>query len=137
MVPPKCKPMPTPNHYRKKAIRSIKHDGDSLRIDIQGEDFSFATLVFRRPAGFRVLDERDLCEFWDEYGQDKGWLYEVECGGWMELEKQRALFNSPDVFDGLREYFVVDEWCVSVLCQTPPELDERGRVPREAEPTRD
>jgi hypothetical protein len=95
MMPPKCNPIPTPSRYLKKAIRSLDHDGRTLRIDIQGEDFSFATLVFGNPTGFRVLDERDLCEFWDEYSEANGWLYEVARDGWMDLERERASFNFP------------------------------------------
>jgi hypothetical protein len=86
-------------------------------------------VVFRRPAGFRVLDERDLCEFWDNYHTGNGWLYEVHEGGWQELESHRQYFNSPSFFTGLREFLVVCDTCVSVLGVEPPEIIDLGADP--------
>jgi hypothetical protein len=110
-------------------VRSLWYDGETLTVEIQGEGFAFARLVFHRPAGFRVLDERDLCEFWNEYSEPNGWLYEVEEGGWLELEAHRPLFNSPDFHPGLREYLLVDDKCVSVLAVQPPEILDLGADP--------
>src|ERR1700681_3822088 len=98
MKPPKCKPFLPAARYRRKVIRSLSYDGQTLIIEVQGEDFAFARVVFEQPAGFRVLDERDLCEFWKDYHEGNGWLYEVEDGGWLDLESVRSLFNSPSFF---------------------------------------
>lgn len=113
-------------------MRSVRFDGTDLFIEIQGEGFAFARVVFKRPIGFRVLDERDLCEFWDRYHEGNGWLYEVEQGGWLELETARSLFNSPSIFPGLREFLIVDDQCISVLSDRPPEIEDLGNDP---EPT--
>ncbi len=107
-------------------MRSLRYDGETLSVEIQGEGFAFARVVFHQPAGFRVLDERDLCEFWNTYSEPNGWLYEVEEGGWLELEMHRRLFNSPDFFPGLREYLLVDDTCISVLTIRPPEIIDLG-----------
>ena len=96
---------------------------------IQGDDFAFARVAFAQPVGFRVLDERDLCEFWEHYHEGHGWLYEVEEGGWLELETARSLFNSPSVFPGLREFLIVDDQCISVLTVHPPEIEVLGSDP--------
>lgn len=125
MKPPRCKPYPPAARYPRKVVQSLRYDGD-LTVDIQGEGFGFARVVFRQPAGFRLLDERDLCEFWNDYSEPNGWLYEVEEGGWMELESHRPLFNSPDFFPGLREYLIVDDQCISVLTIQPPEIIDLG-----------
>jgi hypothetical protein len=129
MKVPKCKPYPPAARYRRKAVRSLSYDGETLAIEIQGEGFAFARVMFRRPAGFRVLDERDLCEFWNTYSEPNGWLYEVEEGGWMELEAHRPLFNAPDFYPGLREYLVVDDECISVLALEPPDIIDLGEDP--------
>src|SRR4051812_11056363 len=112
MRPPRCKPYPLAARYRRKAVRSLRYDGESLEVKVQGEEFAFARVLFRQPAGFRVLDERDLCEFWNEYSELNGWLFEVEQGGWSELESHRPLFNSPEVSPGLREWLIVDDKCI-------------------------
>jgi hypothetical protein len=131
MKAPRCKPYPPAARYRQKAVRSLWYDGDTLAVEIQGEGFAFARILFRRPAGFRVLDERDLCEFWNTYSEPNGWLYEVEEGGWLELETHRPLFCSPDVHARLREFLLVDEMCISVLAVEPPEIIDLGADPQQ------
>jgi hypothetical protein len=133
MRSPKCKVFPPAMRYKRKVIRSLRYDGKTLVVEIQGEGFAFARVLFERVAGFRMLDERDLCEFWDNYSEDKGWLYEVEEGGWLELESVRALFNSPEVFPGLREYLLVDDKCISVLSDCPPGIEDLGSDPEQKE----
>src|SRR5206468_1984817 len=98
MKPPKCTPYPPSTRYKRVVVRSLSYDNDVLAIEVQGSGFVFACVVFRRPAGFRVLDERDLCEFWDNYHTGNGWLYEVEEGGWRELESVRSEFLAPLMF---------------------------------------
>jgi hypothetical protein len=110
-------------------VRSLRYDDDELIIEVQGPGFVFARVVFRRPAGFRVLDERDLCEFWDDYHTGNGWLYEVHEGGWQELESHRQYFISPSFFTCLREFLVVCDTCVSVLAAEPPDIIDLGADP--------
>jgi hypothetical protein len=126
MKPPKCNPFPPANRYKRKVVRALRYDGETLVVEIQGEGFAFARVIFHQPAGFRVLDERDLCEFWDSYHEGNGWLYEVEEGGWLDMESARPLFNSPTVHPGLREYLLVDDKCISVLSDRPPEIEDVG-----------
>jgi hypothetical protein len=131
MEPPKCIPFPPSARYKRVVVRSLWYDRETLAIEVQGEGFAFARLAFRRPVGFRVLDERDLCEFWDNYHTGNGWLYEVQEGGWQELESHRALFNSPSFFAGLREFLVVCDKCVSILGINPPEIIDLGADPEQ------
>lgn len=129
MKRPKCIVYEPSKRYARKVVRDLRFDGSDLVLQIQGDGFSFATVTFKNVIGFRVLDERDLCEFWNEYSEPNGWLYEVESGGWLELESQRELFNSPSLFDGLKEYFVVDDNCINVLCTRAPEIRDQGAEP--------
>ncbi len=132
MRPPKCTVFPPSTRYKRVVVRSLRYDNDGLlTIEVQGTGFAFASVVFRRPAGFRVLDERDLCEFWEKYHTGNGWLYEVHEGGWQELESQRPLFNSPSFFNGLREFLIVCDQCYSVLAVEPPEIIDQGEVPEQ------
>jgi hypothetical protein len=59
MKPPKCTVFQPSIRYKQKVVQSVHFDGVSLVIEIQAEGFAFARVVFNRPAGFRVLDERD------------------------------------------------------------------------------
>jgi hypothetical protein len=126
MRSPKCHPYPPSARYKRVVVRSVCYDGETLGIEVQGDGVAYARLVFRRPAGFRVLDERDLNEFWEKYHARHGWLYVVEEGGWLELESQRRWFNSPDFFPGLQEYLLVCDKCVSVMAVEPPEIIDLG-----------
>ena len=118
--------------YKRKAVRSVHFDGRTLVIDIQGDGFAYGRVVFESPVWFRVLDERDLCEFWNTYSEPNGWLWEVEEGGWLELESHRELFNSPTLCKGLREFFIADDQCISILAMQPPKIEDLGADPEHA-----
>ena len=132
MRAPKCKPFEPALRYQRKTVRSLHFDGHTLVIDIQGEGFAYARLVFESPVWFRVLDERDLCEFWNTYSEPNGWLWEVEQGGWLKLESQRALFNSPSFYEDLREFLIADDQCISILTIHPPQIHDLGADPQQA-----
>ncbi|MEV6279980.1 hypothetical protein [Nocardia sp. NPDC051832] len=124
---PQCRLVAESSRYTSKAVRDLRYDGD-LTIAIQGPSFSHAHVVFRRPVGFRVLDEGDLTEYWNTYSEPHGWLWEVLRGGWLDLERQRPTFWRGEQ-DGLREYFLVDEDCINVLTWEPPEIIDLGTDP--------
>jgi len=110
-------------------VRSLRYDTEELTIEAQGPGFVFVRLVFKYALGFRVLDERDLGEFWKDYHTGNGWLYEVHEGGWLELELQRGRFCSTSMVPELREFLVVCDKCVSVLAVGPPEIVDLGAEP--------
>src|SRR5713226_6596237 len=58
-----------------------------------------------------------------------GGLMKSKKVGWQELESVRSLFNSPYLYPGLREYLLVDDKCVSVLTDQPPEILDLGEDP--------
>ncbi|HLQ37679.1 MAG TPA: hypothetical protein VK348_07750 [Planctomycetota bacterium] len=116
--------IPEARRYEKKTVRRIAYDGRLLTIDIQGPAFSYAQVVFRNPVGIRVLDERELCEFWNTYSEPHGW------GGWLELERGRTTFTG--FIQGLREFMIVDDKCINVLCTKLPRLIDLGADPGKA-----
>ena len=129
MNTPNCIVLPECLPFKRVETRSIRYDGELLTVELQGEGFVWLRIVFRDSLGFRILDERDLSEFWSTYSEPNGWLYEVLQGGWMELELTRKWFSSPSMFKNLREYFLVGDKCISVLCQSPPEFESLGADP--------
>ncbi len=131
-ISPRCELITESSRYRRIAMRSLRFDFTDLILEVQGSNFSFAQVIFRNPSGFRVLDERDLCEFWPEHSEPKGWLWEVHSGGWADLESQRSHFSSPSVLSPLREFFVVGDDCLSVLCNKSPEIIDLGAAPDHA-----
>ncbi len=129
MEAPNCRPFLPSCRYKRVELRSLGYDGQALTLDLQGVGFEFVRVRFVDPVGFRVLDECDLCEFWEQYHAGNGWMYEVTAGGWQELESRRAVFNSPTFFADLREYLVVSNKCVSVLATGPPDIFDVGADP--------
>jgi hypothetical protein len=121
---PECVLAPESSGYASKSIRSIRFANGDLVIDIEGEPFGRSQVTFRGALGFRVLDERELTEFWNTYSQPQGWLWEVKRGGWLDLETMRPNLNLLQF--PAREFFVVDEFCVSVWSPEPPEFSELG-----------
>jgi hypothetical protein len=110
-------------------MRSLHYDGQSLVIELQGDGFAFVRLVFAEPQGFRVLDELDLCEFWDDYHERNGWFYEVMQGGWLELESLRTTFVTGTMPPPPIEYLLVSDKCVSIFARKPPEIEHLGTNP--------
>src|SRR5687768_14309645 len=91
---PRCVPIAEARRFPRVALRSLRFDGVDLVVELQGTGFLFVRVVFRAVIGFRALDERDLGEFWPEYSEPNGWLWEVRSGGWVDVEKTRPVFNS-------------------------------------------
>ncbi len=80
-----------------------------------------AKVIFEAPTGFRVLDERDLCDFWAAGISSKvGWLFEIMAGGWLDSEKKRKGFISAEIASQ-REFLAIGiDWCVSVISADEP-----------------
>ncbi|WP_153555272.1 hypothetical protein [Roseimaritima sediminicola] len=124
---PKCTLVPESKPYAKTVIRTVRFDEPDLIIELQGDDFSYLRLIFRNVVAFRVIDEREITEFWNAYSATSGWLWEVAEGGYLALERQRESFNVLGL--SLREHFVVCNYCVSVLSCHSPEFVSLGCSP--------
>ncbi|MEH6783857.1 MAG: hypothetical protein V7688_08255 [Alcanivorax jadensis] len=102
-------------------VTDVEYDLYILRLTLKFESLDGPVYVeFDGVKGFRVLDEGDLLEFWDERVRADGWLWNVQEGGWQDLERNREGFLSrPD--EGYKEYLIcgVDD-CVSILSFGPP-----------------
>ncbi|WP_152555795.1 hypothetical protein [Ferriphaselus sp. R-1] len=80
-------------------------------------------IIFSDVIGFRVLDERDLMEFWPECSIPKDLLFEIYSGGWLSQEASRPGSCIDPMNPAAKEYFVkgVDD-CLSVICHSAPEI---------------
>ncbi|TQM02375.1 hypothetical protein FB548_3761 [Pseudoxanthomonas sp. 3HH-4] len=108
---------------RTVSVRSIESHSGGVRIFLESEQWS-AQAIFRSACGYRVLSELDLTEFWSKLSLKDGWLFEVQSGGWLDLELSRPHFTSGRLYE-LREYLVVGvSDCVSILAQLPPEITD-------------
>lgn len=100
----------------------VSYDIPTLSIDVKSFDMDEdkATVKFDRIVGFRVLDEGDLLEFWNDQ-RPKGWLWEVVENGWFDFEKTRDEFLSACHEDELKEYLILGiNDCVNVLTFKTP-----------------
>ncbi|HEY5548549.1 MAG TPA: hypothetical protein VIL17_03030 [Coriobacteriia bacterium] len=129
MDAPICVPVPVDDRLKRKRVLSMRYCTNELELDLPAlileldvAGIGAAQVVFDSPIGFRALDERDMIEFWNTYSEPHGWLWQVSSGGWMELESSRTGFVDSSFIPELREYLVVDEMCVSVLCTRPPRV---------------
>lgn len=91
-----------------------------LRLTLHFPQSVYPTYVeFEEVAGFRVLDEGDLLEFWGPEVKKPGWLWRVTAGGWREPELTRSGFLRTDA----REFLVLGiNDCVSVFSGGEPRV---------------
>ena len=104
-------------------ITEIEFKSGRLEITSQSLDATRIVRVsFLEIAGFRVLDEGDLLEFWPTCSSPNGWVFQIIEGGWFDQERQRAGFIRGDIKE-IKEYLVtgVDE-CVNVFAWAPPNI---------------
>jgi hypothetical protein len=119
---PRCVPIAVAPAYAKVHLVRVAFARARLTVDVESESATRLRLAFGQPVGFRVLDERELCEFWPEHSTSHGWLYEVLEGGWLELERQRS--NYTDFVAPVREFMIADDYCVNVISTHPPTIKE-------------
>jgi hypothetical protein len=87
-----------------------------------------AVVEFESVAGFRMLSELDLANFWlgsDNKKLRSSWLFKVEAGGWLEQEAQRDDFYTKHQPKIPQEFLITgyDE-CISVLSLKEPKVYE-------------
>jgi hypothetical protein len=108
-------------------VTDIQYVDGRLSMNVSALDGSaLVTATFIEVAGFRVLDEGDLLEFWNVCGSQEDWIFHIIEGGWFEQEAQRPGFIRRDV-KTIREYLVTGaDDCVSVLAWEAPKVSIRA-----------
>jgi hypothetical protein len=107
-------------------IIHIEFDIETLIITviIDGEKID---VYFDSPAGYRVLDEGDLLEYWPICSWKNGWLYEILSEGWLSQESKREGFVLSSN-EKIKEYFIIGiNCCVNVLSWEAPCVEESIR----------
>jgi hypothetical protein len=103
-------------------IVGLAYDLRTLRIFVEDDAGTSFAVEFSDSIGFRVLDERDLMDFWPTFSTPAGWAFEVTSGGWHDLESQRrGGYLVPDVQPGAREFLITGcNDCVSIVALSEP-----------------
>ncbi|HEY0502982.1 MAG TPA: hypothetical protein VGD42_05740 [Lysobacter sp.] len=117
---------------RESDIVELSYSASGLRVVIvtnrtDTEGTCFVEYLFKRPRGFRVLDEGDLIRYWESgaFRADRH-LYEVTSGGWKAQEIEIAgMLSVTDDVGGYREWFIATtNRCANVLSVREPEIRE-------------
>lgn len=92
-----------------------------IRVD---PDLTGRAVHFGDPIGFRVLDEGDLLEFWEDGEYDSnGWIFRIVSGGWLDFERSRKGFFSSSDREDITEYLVATASdCVNILSMSDPRI---------------
>lgn len=105
---------------QRHEVTCIRYSLGRLVVTISGANAEACSVTFEEVAGFRVLDEGDLLEFWPECSSAHGWLFHVLDGGWFSQESERRGFLARDT-KLVTEYLVNGtNDCVNVLSWSKP-----------------
>jgi hypothetical protein len=110
-------------------VVGVEYAPNCLVVSTRSPDDSTQVLVeFTDIVGFRVLDERDLMEFWPECSAPNGRLFEILAGGWLSQELLRPGSLLGPMKIKAREYFLAgSDDCVSVISYGEPVV-RKGRL---------
>jgi hypothetical protein len=103
-------------------INNINYDLWTLKITLYFSEISRPIyIIFKDIVGFRVLDEGNLLEFWDNEVRTSGWIWKVESGGWFELEKLRSGFLAQYHGNSHNEFLIsgIND-CISIIAESDP-----------------
>lgn len=94
-----------------------------------GDENANFQIVFKHPRGFKLLDESDMINYWEVLWEEKllpaNGLFEVQSGGWLDMEDNAGGFTSKLL--ECREFLITGaDDCVSVLSFNEPEIRRIG-----------
>lgn len=131
---PKCELIAESIRFDEVELLNIHYDmgsitGDStLTLQLESSTEGKFQIVFDSPEAVRVIDEGQICEFWNKYSTPNGWLWQVLEGGWIDLELQRSTFWGAEPPSPPLEFLIVGDQCVFVMAQMPPRFISRGNT---------
>ena len=108
----------------------VRVDYALQQLTVVAQDIKSDTSIrvrFDGVVAYRVMDERDLGEYWPACSLPNGWVYSIRSGGWLSQESVRPGSCVGLFYPGVHEYLVAGFTdCVSVLCTSEPRV-ELGR----------
>ena len=108
----------------------VRVDYALQQLTVVAQDIKSDTSIrvrFDGVVAYRVMDERDLGEYWPACSQPNGWVYSIRSGGWLSQESVRSGSCIGLFYPDVHEYLVAGFTdCVSVLCTNEPRV-ELGR----------
>jgi hypothetical protein len=117
-----------------KVVAMRWSDTESTLIEVVSKRTGRAFVVeFESVIGLRMLGELDLASLWIESTNEilkSTWLFQVNAGGWLELESTRGDFYIQHQETKPYEFLVGGyQECVSVLSPLPPHIQECTEEP--------
>lgn len=104
-------------------IENINLSQDKLTLTLSSSEGTI-TVELNNLEGFRVLDERDLTEFWSVLSLEDGFIFQIIEGGWFSLEEKREGFLLKYDEEKQTEYLIISEnLCVSVFANDEPSVN--------------
>ena len=92
-------------NYRIKLNKLIIYYHSDGNEDIDYE------IIFENPRGFKLLDEGDMNNYWEDEMMINDWLFEIESGGWLDREDAAGGFISKAL--GFKEFLITSLFRVS------------------------
>ncbi len=111
----------------RSAVVRVAWEAGQLSVVVRGasEGGGSTAIDFPDVVGFRVLDERDLMEYWPACSSPDGGLFEIQQGGWLEQEQARPGSCIGPMKLPRHEFLVVGcDNCVSVLTSSQPRVHQ-------------
>lgn len=113
------------NSTENLEIVGVEYSPNTLKIRTLEHSTNTTYQVFCADViGFRVLDERDLMEYWPTCSRQNGWLFEITQGGWLNQEHQRPGSYLSHMNPNAKEFLItgINE-CVSVISLVEPNIE--------------
>jgi len=131
MLSAQMRPISVPFHDDAIKVVEIRWtDADGASIDVLSrKSGQTCNVVFEHVVGFRTLDELDIASMWTEADKadlSSTWLFQVDRGGWFDLESTRLDFYAQHEPKRPSEFLVVGyQACVSILSHAMPRLNAK------------
>lgn len=107
-------------------IVELNYKGKTLRAVLESHPSQILiTVTFPTVAGYRVLDERELGEFWTNniisYEETKNaTVAVVEAGGWLDAESSFGALVKDGYYGSAHEYLIVGDYeCLNIVSGHP------------------
>ncbi|SEF23162.1 hypothetical protein ABL840_00755 [Variovorax sp. NFACC27] len=115
--------------YGVSEIVRIDYAARKLTVVAQApKSNTLISIRFDDVVAYRVMDERDLAEYWPACSSPNCSVFSIQSGGWLSQESTRPGSCIGLFYGDVREYLVTSvAECVSVLCIGEPRIEPEYR----------